>query len=116
MMIVCLFFADYDRSGTMNSPEEVSQITINLLYACAKQTELAVSAKVMDRITKEISNLELDDTNAWSVHDFERWFNEAPLEIARDEALKSPSSKRVGARLLTSMQQNTPAAKAGLGA
>lgn len=77
---------DYDCSGNINSNEELTQLTINMLYACEKEAVLAVSVEAMANVTAQIELLELSDNNAWTMSEFEPWFDAGPLAVARNEA------------------------------
>jgi len=68
---------DLDGSNTLNTNDELHQLTIQLVYALKTNKRLDQIRNAEDpmvNITEEIGRLELNDDNAWDLPKFEAWF------------------------------------------
>jgi hypothetical protein len=67
---------DFDNSGTLNDPAELSQLTLNMLYKLSENsgTTRAESLKV-DAVERGCAAVPvLSDENSWSKEEYTKWF------------------------------------------
>jgi len=65
---------DFDRSGTLNSNNELSQLTTNLIFQLCREGQMRVSSDIASQIESKMPKEELTDDNAWSPAQFAEWF------------------------------------------
>ena len=64
---------DIDGSGTLNTTEELKQLTMNVLFKLSFQSEREAVGR--DEIAQRLSKVgDLSDDNAWRPKDYEQWF------------------------------------------
>jgi len=91
---------DLDESGTINSNEELRQLSTNLSF----KLRLSLRGDEIDSLVKSAGDLDYD--NEWQVEDFGEWFKATFLGAAHQDSIQGDMATVISLAQNASMNQD----------